>query len=160
MALSLMLMEKAQIVGIDTNNPDASKQLQELAEGGRASEIDCVVTNQGIDGLGSAFDRRKIISIPSIHFGGFHPDVVYFASTRSPSKPLFFRNNPTISALALWGHLHRLSANDTAALYREEVFEALGYMDFFDVCCHAILDNFAEHNINAALIERFISSRY
>lgn len=159
MTLSLMLRGKAQIVGIDINNPLAPKQLLELASRKTGAGIDCVVTNHCVADLLPYFSRDKIVEIPSIHFGGFHPDVVYFASKKAPSTPLFFMKNPTISALALWGHMNRLPAETTLLLYREEVFEALGYMDYFDVCSHAIVENFAQHSFNTALIERFITSR-
>ena len=159
LTLSFMLGGKAQIIGIDINNPQAPKQVQELASGKQGPSIDCVVTNHDVGDLLPYFGRDKIIVIPSVHFGGFHPDVVYFAATQTPSKPLFFKKNPTISALALWGHANRLPLEKTLSLYREDVFEALGYMDYFDVCCHAILENFALHHFDAALIERFIASR-
>ena len=159
MTLSLMLRGKAQIAGIDINNPQAPKLLQDMARGKPGASIDCVVTNHDVNELLPYFAREKIVEIPSIHFGGFHPDVVYFATKKAPSVPLFFKKNPSISALALWGHLNRLPLEKTLSLYREEVFEALGYMDYFDVCCHAIVENFAQHHIDTGLIERFIASR-
>jgi hypothetical protein len=159
MGLSLMLLGKVQLASIDINSPEAKEQLEKLASGNAGSRIDFVLTNHNVDDLLPFFDRQKIIAFPTIHFGGFHPDVSYFASTDTPSKPLFFKQNPTISALALWGHLRGLPVEKTLALYREDVFEALGYMDYFDVCCQAALDNYAQHQFDTALIERFIASR-
>lgn len=159
MLLSLMLRGKAKVVSVDINSPQAKAQLQSLASANADGAVDCVLTNQAVDDLLAYFSSDKIIPIPTIHFGGFHPDVVYFAKAETPSQPLFFKSNPTISALALWGYLHNLSADNTLALYREEVFEKLGYMEYFDVCCQAIVENFAQHGMNVGLVERFIASR-
>lgn len=155
--LSLLLVGRSKIWGIDTNHPQSAQQLQQVAQSGE--RMDLVISNMGADEVRKYFPAERIVEIPSIYFGGFHPDVVYFASRNAPEKPLFFKNNPTVSALALWGLLKELPHQKIIELYREEVFEALGYMDYFDVSCGAIRESFVRHELNEDYIERFIAGR-
>ncbi len=157
--LKCVLLGQANILAIDINSPNANKQLSELASKSGAGKADIIITNYDTTELKKHFDDEIIVEIPSIHFGGFHPDVVYFANKSTPDKPLFYMKNPTVSALALWGALNNLTADKCLSLYNEEVFDALGYMDYFDVASQALLKSYQQHNINSEYIEKHLSSR-
>ena len=144
------------IAAVDANNPESAQQLQKAAE---EQIFDLVITNLATAESERFFDRNTIVAIPDIHFGGFHPDVVYFSLKSNPTQPQFFMKNPTISAIALWGHLKNLGPKEIAQLYTEQVFDELGYMDYFDVSCAALLKSFENAAINPRFLDRHISSR-
>ena len=81
---------------------------------------------------------KKIVEIPSIHFGVFHPDLVYFSTKAQSDTPQFFMNNPTVSAIGLWTSINKITPYKANQLHCGDVFEALGYMSYFDVACDAI----------------------
>lgn len=153
----LALAGKANLTGIDVNHPEHKTSLKNYFS--TNPNVDFVLVNTYRENLVSYCPDNKIIDIPNIHFGGFHPDVVYFATRSQPRLPKFFMNNPTVSAIAIWGALNKLPAQKVAKLYTEEVFHTLGYMDYFDVACQAIRTNYSQHGINVAAIDRYIASR-
>ncbi len=73
-------------------------------------------------------------SVPSIVFSAFHPDMVY-AGASSDLAALKLAPSPLgqyHSAIALTAHRLGLDARRTAALYREDVFARLGYLDHWE----------------------------
>lgn len=158
-ALQYLLLGQINILGIDINNPEANNLLASLASKSGVGKADLIITNHDTIELKKYFSSDIIIEVPSIHFGGFHPDIVYFSSKKSPDKPLFYMKNPTVSALALWSCLNNLPLEKSLSLYNEEVFEALGYMDYFDVATQAILQSYQQHSINTKYIEKHLCSR-
>lgn len=154
-----MLVDKANVLAIDMNNPQAQKQLESISAKSGAHAADLVITNCNTKELHSYFNKERIVQIPSIHFGGFHPDVVYFATRQNPEMPIFFLKNPTVSAIALWGFLSGLSEKDTLSLYCEDVFEKIRYFDYFDVSSVALISSYKELDIDTKFIERHLASR-
>lgn len=70
--------------------------------------------------------------VPAFVFAAFHPDLVYVGGpgTRNPA----FVDSPVghyHSALALYGYLAGLTADETIRLFRREVYEHLGYLDLW-----------------------------
>jgi hypothetical protein len=157
--LTLALLGQAGVQGLDVNDPAVKEKLAAVASNQGKNSFDYVVTNHKVSDLIPYFNKDKIIVVPAINFGGFHPDVVYFATRSLPDTPKFFMNNPTVSAIALWTFINKVTINEAEKLYCNGVFEALGYMDYFDVACNAICTNYLEHGIDVSCIERHISSR-
>jgi hypothetical protein len=63
---------------------------------------------------------------PTFYHSGFHPDLVYARAGDGPlASPLHEYN----SALVLYGWLRGLTIGQTINLFREEVFDRLGYFD-------------------------------
>jgi hypothetical protein len=155
--LMLALAGKANVHGIDMNHPEHKNQLKAFSA--QKSAVDYVFVNTYSSDVYEYFSPEKIVEIPSIHFGGFHPDVVYFSLESTPDKPQFFMNNPTVSAIGLWTTLTNIDVGRASSLYNEEVFTSLGYMDYFDVACHAIRANYQKHDIQLAYIDRHLSGR-
>ena len=86
----------------------------------------------GSEGLLERLPRARLF--PAIVFTAFHPDAVYvgdlasLAHSRLAPSPLGTYH----SAIALYGYLRGFSAEATLALYREDVFARLGYLDAWD----------------------------
>lgn len=158
-SLMLLLRGKAQLIGVDANHSNHKEQLKELSLDKVHNKIDLVITNMDTQELLPYFPLNMIITIPSIHFGGFHPDVVYYSKRSMPSTPSFFMKNPTVSAIGLWTAINKVSIEDSNELYCAEVFKALGYMDYFDVAVHALRNSYESHGINLKYIDKHIASR-
>ncbi|MBO6657189.1 MAG: hypothetical protein JJ934_09850 [Pseudomonadales bacterium] len=159
LGLKLALMGKANVTGLELSNPDTERNLQLLASRSGSSKVDLVITNQDMSRVTKYFDRQAVVEIPIISFGGFHPDVVYFSFNDSPETPGSFMNNPTVSALALWGYMNGYSAEKTLGFYDESVFEALAYMDYFDLACESLLESYRKKGIGSTYLEKHIVSQ-
>jgi hypothetical protein len=81
-------------------------------------------------------DLPGIIKIPTVFFSGFHPDYIYVSGLSSPT------GNP-ISAIVAAGFLAGLSVDETLSLFRHEVFERLGYYDYWQPAVAALRDDVA-----------------
>jgi Polysaccharide biosynthesis enzyme WcbI len=85
------------------------------------------------------------LTIPVILFSAFHPDLVYALST-APGTP----GNRVIrsaigdyqSALVVYGYLQGLTIEQTIALFRPEVYRALGYTNMWSESESFLLDSF------------------
>lgn len=76
---------------------------------------------------------------PSLHFGGFHPDVVI---ARTPDG-LVRTPDDYQSGIGLWAWRNGLSPAEAAGLFTEDTFEALGYFDRYDLELAGMADAFA-----------------
>lgn len=83
-----------------------------------------------------AGDRGRLISWPRLTFTGYFPDAVV---PQSATGRLRGPMGNCHSALALFGWKQGLPAAETAALFREETFEALGYFDTWEPSRDALL---------------------
>ncbi|HTO79226.1 MAG TPA: WcbI family polysaccharide biosynthesis putative acetyltransferase [Methylocystis sp.] len=70
---------------------------------------------------------EKTMLVPQIVFNAFHPDCIYVS--REDGSPVFSPLGPYHSALALFAFLKGLKVEEAHALFNENVFEALGYLD-------------------------------
>lgn len=76
------------------------------------------------------FDLPENIYIPSVSFAAFHPDIQYaFVNGAVVKNGL---DSDWNSRIMLWAYKNRLSQMETENLFREEVFQALGYFDEWD----------------------------
>lgn len=68
-----------------------------------------------------------VIVLPTIYYTGFHPDFIHVAAAgRGVKSPVGSGN----SAIALAGWLDGLSVEQTVSLFRREIFEHLGYLEY------------------------------
>ena len=88
---------------------------------------------------------RRLILVPPIIFGGFHPDTCYStnASFRGPTNAIHSR-------IAIAGYLAGLSVEDTAALYNKLVFARLGYFGQFAPQRAIMQERFAAYGVDLA----------
>ena len=154
--LSLVSMGTVSVHIIDTNLPNANEQLVNHL---KMANVDAVVTNHNSHVVMKLVPNSKVLVVPTIYFGGFHPDVVYFSDVKTPSKPNFFMNNPTVSAIALWGILQKVPTEKIRSLFDQDVFEKLGYFDYFDISVEAIKKEYLNTEIPLKYIERHLASR-
>lgn len=74
--------------------------------------------------------QDKIRLVPGIHFAAFHPDLVYVRNRQSGhvGGPM----GGYQSSIAFYGWRQGLSVRETVGLFAEEVFDALGFFDYWD----------------------------
>lgn len=83
---------------------------------------------------------HKLAYFPRITFTGFHPDMIHVRNAVPGSagylpSPIGFLH----SSLACYGWMQGLSADETVGLYQEEVFDALGFFDYWDAAAQFLL---------------------
>lgn len=72
--------------------------------------------------------RDRIRQLPPLNYSGFHPDCVYVS--RGDGGYLRGPMGEYQSSLAFWAWRHGLSPGQAVELFRDEVFEALGFFDY------------------------------
>lgn len=123
--------------------PTARVELANLRRVGR-KEVDVSALAQTTEhifvqsnGKARAIDPSdaQVTEFPAISFTGFHPDLIYASHGADGVESPLSRNN---SAIALFGWMNGLSLDATLALFRDDVFRAIGYYDHWQ----ASLDSF------------------
>jgi hypothetical protein len=75
----------------------------------------------------------KTVLFPAVTFAAFHPDLIYI---QDPAQPLhgfvFGPLGPYHSAVAVFAYRAGLSLIETQAMFNENVFETLGYLDMWN----------------------------
>lgn len=75
----------------------------------------------------------KTTPLPAVTFAAFHPDLIYI---QDPSEPLhgfvFGPLGPYHSAIAVFAYRAGLSLDETRAMFNENVFTTLGYLDVWN----------------------------
>jgi hypothetical protein len=72
----------------------------------------------------------KVRHFPVVNFNAYHPDMVYVADTVAGGH-LQGPMGDYHSAIALWAWMQGLDLDRTLSLFRSEVYEALGYFDYW-----------------------------
>ena len=72
--------------------------------------------------------NEKVRLIPRIAFSGFHPDIDYVEDSKGNKVPGPLGGYH--SSIAFWGWKNLLSVSATLNLFREEVYESLGYFEY------------------------------
>lgn len=95
-----------------------------------------------VNDLLSEFARPENIYIPTIAFSAFHPDIQYgFANGAVVKSGL---DSDWNSRIMLWAYSNELSQGETENLFREDVFQALGYLDEWDRSSESLQKSFDE----------------
>ena len=110
-----MLLPGADVSAV----PAHDKYLQEKVDG-----ADVWVTSSN-----NAQSDKRVVRIPEVHFKAWHPDMCYAVNVETNAAVTGVQNGHYQSALTLWGYTRGLSVDRTAGLFREETYEALGFMD-------------------------------
>jgi hypothetical protein len=83
----------------------------------------------------------KTLLFPAITFAAFHPDLIYI---QDPAEPLhgfiFGPLGPYHSAVAVFAYRAGLSLDETRALFNENVFQTLGYLDVWDGAARELIE--------------------
>lgn len=91
----------------------------------------------------------QIVRLPKLEFGGFHPDLVHAYHDGSHVHSLGMSEN---SAIVLYCWINGLTVDETVALFRADVFKAMGYLDSWDR--HVRLFNSRETDIDLSHLLR------
>ena len=83
----------------------------------------------------------KTILVPQITFAAFHPDSVYVGEAGGLHAPIMSPLGPYHSALAVFAFRKGLSLQEANALFNDNVFEALGYFDFWNEASAELIEN-------------------
>lgn len=95
-----------------------------------------------VNELLSEFAHPGVIYIPTISFAAFHPDIQYaFVNGAVVKSGLESDWN---SRLMLWAYLNKLSEKNTENLFRENIFDALGYFEEWDNSTNTLRKSFDE----------------
>lgn len=82
----------------------------------------------------------KVTRLPAITFAAFHPDLIYILDpTQSPHGAIFGPLGPYHSALALFAFRAGLTVDEARAMFNENVFSAVGYLDMWDEAARGLL---------------------
>jgi hypothetical protein len=76
--------------------------------------------------IGSTFAGRPIVTISNLFFGGYHPDIVVLGL---PHKRIDGPLDQYRSRIGLYGFMNGKSVRETMTLFREDVYEKLGYFN-------------------------------
>lgn len=87
----------------------------------------------------------NLTKIPSIYFSAYHPDCVYAVDGSGPLKgPL----DAYHSLIVIAAYRRGLSQQDAISLFRGDVFERCGYMDYWQPQRDRLISSFAQHGLN------------
>lgn len=85
-------------------------------------------------------ELHKVRRIPVLNFPAYQPDAIYILS-RMQGKGISGPLGQYQSAIAFAGWLNGLSVKETISLFRDEVFDALGYYSYWDTSKKSLIDN-------------------
>ena len=119
--------------GADAFNGENRQQLSDSL-----STADAIITNLAIKRFDGVADLQRIVRIPDLQFGGYHPDQTYLALSSSPNAALTFYGDTPVSALGFWAFMRNLTIPETTKLFTAEIFEKLGYFNYFHECVSAL----------------------
>lgn len=88
-------------------------------------------------GPGDSIELRarlpKIHRLPAVTFAAFHPDLIYIQDSAQPQGAFIFGPlGPYHSAIAVFAYRCGLTLDETRAMFNENVFAALGYLDMWN----------------------------
>lgn len=88
-----------------------------------------------------------VIATPRFHFSGLHPDATWPGPT---GKRLGLPLGDANSAILLAAWRDGLSEREAISLFREEVYDALGYFEMFELSRQALIEECARTGFDAA----------
>lgn len=96
---------------------------------------------------------KRVQLLPLVQFGAFQPDICYawHRGTRVLTTPHYN------SAVVVWGWRSGLDAAETAALFRSETFEALGYFRAWEQGLRDLRRAFADAGLGHRLADWFLA---
>ncbi len=81
------------------------------------------------DRIAATFAGRPVLSINNLFFAGYHPDIVVLGEVGMRLDGALDQYH---SLLALYAYLEEMTVEETVLLYRDEIYEALGYYGEWD----------------------------
>lgn len=90
--------------------------------------------------------KRPVIMTPRLYFPGFHPDMLTPVKSAGKFPHLPMGNASSAILLAAWAD--GLGPDAAVTLFRDEVYEALGYYDVFDAAIGLLADQWAAARVD------------
>ncbi|MGJ0506409.1 MAG: WcbI family polysaccharide biosynthesis putative acetyltransferase [Methylocystis sp.] len=82
----------------------------------------------------------KVTRLPAITFAAFHPDLIYISDPAQPLHGFIFGPlGPYHSAIAVFAFRAGLTLDETRAMFNENVFTTLGYLNMWDEAASGFL---------------------
>lgn len=137
-------------VPLTGETPEALRgKLDALADG---TDLWLLSPNNKVARAAAEAHGKRVQLLPLIQFGAFQPDICYawHRGTRTLTTPHYN------SAIVVWGWAHGLNVADTAALFRAETFQALGYFDAWAQGVKDLRRAFADAGLSHRLAEWFL----
>jgi len=104
---------------------------------------DLLVTNLKPDRFEGAIAADRLLQLPELSFGGYHPDSVILSTAASPGTALLFWGCSPASALGYWAYARGLKPAEAERRFTLETFTRLGYLSYFDSCLEALQERFS-----------------
>ncbi len=83
----------------------------------------------------------KVTRLPAVTFAAFHPDLIYIADPTQPLHGFIFGPlGPYHSAIAVFAYRAGLTLDETQAMFNENVFATLGYLDMWNEAAKGFLE--------------------
>lgn len=132
---------RAMTGGADVTVLDANQAMLDRLRSGDPATVAVLADNdlilsQGIGELFDIIDERypwaspKVRRFPTVNFNAYHPDMVY-VTDKTAGGIVKGPMDDYHSAIALWAWKQGLDVERTLGLFRSEVYEALGYFDYW-----------------------------
>jgi hypothetical protein len=80
------------------------------------------------------------ITVPTITFAAFHPDIQYAFTSGNVVKSGL--NSEWNSRILLWAYMNELNQQEARELFREDVYQELGYMDEWTSSSELLIEGF------------------
>ena len=141
-------------VDVEYHDPvSLQKHLAAIRE--RASTCDRVVVAPGlVDQLGAELaGRGNVTLVPSPLFFGYHPDFCDLEAGGRELNPRYGSGYNSVLAYAAFHH--GMDESAALALYREDVYDALGYFDAWCAARHFFIERYEQFGFDIA--SRFIA---
>ena len=144
------LANSLELLGVDlrveSHHPPSFRKLRDDIAA-RLDEFDRIVVAPRVEPM-LGFDLRgrdDVIRVPHVRFHGFHPDLVYMGASSGLAKGAIGEFHSALVYAAFRSGLDEAAA---AALFREDVFAELGYLDSWQVCREQLERDFSEQDFD------------
>ncbi len=87
----------------------------------------------------------KVTMAPAISFAAFHPDLVFIQEKDKLHGFIFGPLGPYHSAIALFAYRAGLSVDEARAMFNENVFKAVGYLDIWNEAAEEFIGHAKTH---------------
>lgn len=137
--LSVMLPHHHIRAGFSKNIAKGRVDLNDLIDSSDTLLVQTTMTRRVQKAARDMGKKTILVSFPEIYFTGFHPDMTPAGDAKSGTEVLTSSMGKYHSAICLYGWLNGLSQDQVISLFRDEVFEHLGYYDHIRLSRDALL---------------------
>lgn len=147
------LLPKAQVSTVHVVDFNSAEHVAPLRQQLVQSDVWLTIAGHDHFDLPTLNPGLKVMRIPQLWFGAFHPDLCYVrkVADNSPVKPDYN------SAIGVWAFKHSLDPARAARLFNERVFHALGYFGEWQRSLTAMRNDFVRCGLEHEFDPFFLS---